>query len=173
MENLTKLDDQTERLFADLEGWSPERLQFRPARESWSILEILDHLILTERAVLVTMRRNLASNNKVRLYDRYRSAFVLAIMFLPTRLQVSGSVKSLLPSRNKDDLRVLRSEWADDRKGLTAFLEGLSSADRKKGVFRHPVGGWTTPDGALFFLRSHLHHHGYQIAKIRKASKRI
>lgn len=171
--NLAKLNEQTQHLFAELQHWSPERLRFRAELESWSVLDILDHLVLTERAVLAVMRQNLNAGNVINLRDRLRNLFVNGIMMLPTRLQVPTSVTFLLPSRTRVDLCGLRSEWDADRKALSTFLEGLSSADRRKGVFRHPVGGWTTPNGGLVFLRLHLHHHRYQFARIRKASKAL
>jgi hypothetical protein len=91
-------------------------------------------------------------------------------MLLPTRLKVPGPVKAILPARIQRDLPALHHEWTDDRKALAAFLESLSGPDQKQGVFRHPFGGWTTPNGALLFLRSHLRHHRYQLARLRKAS---
>jgi hypothetical protein len=63
---------------------------------------------------------------------------------------------------------VLHLEWADVRERLTDFLESLSSTDGKQGVFRHPFGGWTTANGALVFLRAHMHHHRYQLARLRR-----
>ena len=153
-----KLNEQTQHLTGELRIWSPDRLCFRPSGEAWSALELLEHLRLTEGTVLATMRRNLRAGNRVTMLDRFRSGLILGIMLLPTRLQLPGAVKSILPGGVEKDLSALRQEWADDRKELTGFLESLSSSDREKGVFRHPFGGWTTANDALLFLRSHLHH---------------
>jgi len=169
--SLRKLNDRTENINGELQTWSPVRLGYRPSDDAWSALDLLEHLRLTERAVLETMQRNLGSGNRVTLKDRFRSARVLAIMLLPTRLKVPGSVKSILPTRAPGDLAEIRIEWTHDRRRLADFLETLSGTDREEGVFRHPFGGWTTPRGALCFLRSHLCHHRYQLARLRRSSR--
>jgi DinB superfamily len=169
--SLRKLNEQTEHLIAELQSWFPERLCFRPSGEAWSALDLLDHLRLTEGAVLATMRRNLMAGNRVTVRDRFRSARILGIMLLPTRLKAPGAVKSILPAGTVKDLSALRQEWVGDRNTLAGFLGSLSSSDQKQGVFRHPFGGWTTANGALLFLRSHLHHHRYQLYQLRSGSK--
>jgi hypothetical protein len=159
--SLRKLNQQTRHLMAQLQSWSPERLYFRPSGEAWSALELPEYLRVTEGAVLATMRRNLQVGNRVTIRDRFRSARILGIMLLPTRLKVPGVVKSILPAGTEKDLSALRQEWVDDRNTLVGFLESLFSSHQKQGVFRHPFGDWTTANGALLFLRSHLHHHRY------------
>jgi hypothetical protein len=116
------------------------------------------------------MRRNLQAGNRVTILDHFRSARILGIMFLPTRLKVPGDVKSILPACVPKELSMLRQEWAADREQLAGFLKSLSGGDQQQGVFRHPFGGWTTANGALLSLRSHLRHHRYQLARLRRAS---
>jgi len=168
--SLRKLDEQLEHLMTEVQSWHPERRCFRPSGEAWSALDLLEHLRLTEGAVFATMRRNLGTRNRVTLRDRFRSARVLGIMLLPTRLKVPAAVKPVLHPGAPKDLCALRKEWSEDRRALTGFLESLSSTDQELGVFRHPFGGWTTPSGALLFLRSHLRHHRYQLARLRRSS---
>ena len=114
------------------------------------------------------MRQNLRAGNRVTILDRFRSACIVGIMLAPTRLKVPGAVNSIMPLGTPKDLSALRKEWAADRQTLTSFLESLSGTEQQLGVFRHPFGGWTTPNGALLFLRSHLRHHLYQLARLRR-----
>jgi hypothetical protein len=130
---------------------------------------LIEHLLLAERAVLQMMRSNLGEGHEVRMIDRLRSAMVLAMMALPLRLKVPHAVNQLNPSKMQPDLMSLRDSWREDRRVLAQFLAGLSAAERKLGVFRHPAGGWTTAGGALAFLRLHLWHHFYQFRRLRKA----
>jgi hypothetical protein len=168
---LAKLNHQTRQVMAELQTWSPERLRFRPSGEAWSALDVLEHLRLTEAAVVATMQHNLPDKNRATIQDYVLGARILGVMFLPARVKVPGAVKSILPTTKERDLSALRQAWEFDRTKLASFLESLSVVDQQKGVFRHPFGGWATANGALLFLRSHLHHHRYQLARLRRASK--
>lgn len=166
--NFTRLEGQTQRLLRDLEGWTPEALRFRPGPNAWSAMDVLDHVRLSERGALASMRANLHADHRISFNDRFRNAIVLGVMLLPTRVKVPASARSISPSRAQLTVSAIQMEWEADRKQLSAFLEPLTAAEEELAAFRHPVGGWTTVNGALLFLRSHLHHHSYQFARLRK-----
>jgi len=168
LRSLSRLERRTRRLLDELCTWTPEQLRLRPSPASWSALELIEHLMLSERAVLGMMRSNVGEGRDITVGDRFRSAVVLGMMALPLRLNVPNTVEEIIPSKMQPDLRSLRDSWSDDRRVLAAFLAGLSRADRKLGVFRHPVGGLTTAGGALVFLSLHLWHHSYQFRRLRK-----
>jgi hypothetical protein len=168
--SLHNLNERKGHLMAQLESCSPERLCFRPSDEAWCALELLEHLMLSERAVLATMKQNLRGGKRVTLRDRFLSGRVLAITLLPTRLRVPRQASAILPSGKRKDLAALNQDWTDHRKSLADFLESLSDVQRTQGLFRHPFGGWTTAHGALLFVHVHFRHHGYQVARIRRAT---
>ena len=171
--SLSRLERRTRRLLDELRTWTPEQLRFRPSPASWSALELIEHLMLAERAVSEMMRSNISEEREVRMRDRFRSALVLGMMSLPLRLRVPDTVKQIVPSKMQPDLPSLRESWSGDRCDLAALLGRLSTADRKSGVFRHPVGGWTTARGALVFLQLHLWHHTYQFRRLRKSVRSL
>jgi len=166
--SLSKLEKRTQYLLDEFSAWTPEQLRFRPSPASWSALELIEHLMLTERAVLGMIRSNIDEGREVRMRDRFGSAVVLGMMALPLRLNVPDVVKQLNPSKMQPDLPSLRDSWRYDRRVLAGLLGALSIADRKLGVFRHPAGGRTTAGGALVALRLHLWHHSYQFRRLRK-----
>jgi hypothetical protein len=168
---LSRLERQTRSLLDELCIWTPEQLRFRPSPASWSALELIEHLVLTELAVLQMMRSNMGEGRDVTMIDRLRSAMVLAMMVSPVRLKVPHAVNQLNPSKMLPDLMSLRDSWSEDRRVLAEFLGGLSTADRKLGVLQHPAGGWTTAGGALLFLRLHLWHHSYQFRQTVRAQQ--
>lgn len=173
LRSLSILERRRRNLFCRLQRWTPEQLGLRPSPGGWSALDLLDHLILTEKAVLDTIRRNLSLSIKVKFSDRCRNSLLLVFMALPVRLRVPGSVQHIVPGNRQFDLLALRRRWRDDRKILSGFLRDLDSNVLKSGVFRHPAGGWTTPFGALLFLHSHFLHHMYQLRRLHKAARVI
>jgi len=171
LRSLSILERRRQNLFCELQSWTPEQLGFRPSPGGWSALDLLDHLILTEKAVLDTITRNLSLSINVKFSDRCRNGLLLVFMALPVRLRVPESVRHILPGDIQFDLLALRRRWADDRKILSGFLRDLNSNVLKSGVFRHPAGGWATPFGALLFLHSHFFHHMYQLRRLRKKAR--
>ena len=74
--SLSRLERRTRRLLDELCTWTPEQLRFRPSPVSWSALELIEHLMLAERAVSEMMRSNISEERDVRMRDRFRSALV-------------------------------------------------------------------------------------------------
>lgn len=138
------LERRRQNLFCQLHSWTPEQLGFSPSSGGWSALDLLDHLILTEKAVLDTIRRNLSLSIKVKFSDRCRNGLLLVFMALPVRLRVPHSVQHILLGNNQVDLLALRRRWTDDRKIR-----------------------------ALLFLHSHFFHHMYQLRRLRKEARVI
>lgn len=164
-----RLERQRTATVRDLRSLSQEQLQTRPAPDSWSALEVLDHLIRSERAVLRSMRENMGHNHEATIQERLRNGIVTVMMLLPTRLRIPGSVSFLAPQTGGGDLQLLAEAWTAERASLSLFLESLSPDDERKGLFRHPVGGWTTASGALCFLQAHFVHHTYQLSRLKRA----
>lgn len=119
---LSRLEKRTRSLLDELCTWTPEQLGFRPSPASWSALELIEHLILAERAVLQMMRGSMGEGHEVRMSDRFRSAMVLAVMALPLRLKVPHTVNQLNPSKMQPDLIALCDSWSEDRCVLAEFL---------------------------------------------------
>lgn len=166
----SQLERSTQQMLALLAGWTPDQLQFRPQPGAWSALDVIEHLMLTEKSVLEGMQRNVGKGHAVTVGGRCRSAMVLAVMGLPTRVKVPASVTFVLPSAASTNLPAAAASWERDREQFTHFLEGLSNAQCKEGLFKHPIGGWATAAGAVLFLRAHQRHHRYQLSRLQKAS---
>ena len=49
-DRLSELRALRHRLIAKLQRWPEERLHFQPASDGWCVLQMLDHILLTEEA---------------------------------------------------------------------------------------------------------------------------
>ena len=118
LRGLSKLEKRTQYSLDELSDWTPEQLRFRSSPASWSALELIEHLMLSERAVLGMMRSNIGEGRDITVGDRFRSALVLGMMALPPRLNVPDTVKQIIPSNMQPDLPSLRYSRSDDRRDL-------------------------------------------------------
>jgi hypothetical protein len=163
----SRLAGQTERLLDELRTWPAEQLRLAPDLRAWSPLQVVEHLILTEHAVLEMMQTHRAAPHRVTVAGQLRSAFVVTAMLLPTRVQVPAVAQVVIPTDRLYTLAELVARWVFERHQMAEFLATLSVRETVQGLCKHPYGGWTTANGALLFLRSHLYHHRRQIARMR------
>jgi len=165
-----KLERQKETLLEQLAEWDSPLLTFRSAPGQWSALEVLDHIVKTESAILAVMRSHAASSRTVPAPDRLRG-FLLTILFLtPARVKAPGSVKAIVPSENASFVS-LSAAWTETRAELEDFLASLPRKRMEAAMFQHPVAGWMTLPRTLRFLSAHIIHHVFQLRRLSAASQ--
>lgn len=167
-----RLERRKESLCADLGSWSLEQLCFQPAPSEWSALGVLDHLVLTEKAILAMMTECRRSMSRITFMDNARNLLVRLVMWSPFKVRVPESAAAISPVEIKH-LGSLLLEWHTQRSALQAFLCELTSYESSAAIFRHPVGGWTNVSGALRFADSHIAHHQYQLDRIKRQARRF
>jgi hypothetical protein len=163
----SRLTGRTDHLLDQLRTWPEERLRLAPDSRCWSPLQVVEHLILTEEAVLEMMQTHRAAPHRVTIAGRLQSAFVVAVMLLPARMRVPDAAQVVIPADRAYTLAELVERWGFERRRFAEFLSSLSASETAQGLCKHPYGGWTTANGALLFLCSHLYHHRRQIARMR------
>lgn len=172
MSTFLKIEDQKRELLGELGGWEAERLRFQPGENEWSALQMVDHIIRTEREILLVVYGNEGVNRRVGAVDRIRTRFLHSVFRSGRRVKVPASVPIILPGAAKE-LDVLGKEWDEVRSTLDQNLQRIVSRSSAGAVFRHPVGGWMNMQGVLEFFSIHLVHHGFQLERLRAASKRM
>lgn len=78
----------------DLKTWTPRQLAFRPPRGGWSALEVLDHVVKTERGITEEMEKNLPDRRRVPALDAVRSRLLIALMNSRLRFKVPIEVSA-------------------------------------------------------------------------------
>ena len=162
----SKLEAEKQRVLARLDAWPEDRLTRRPPNGGWSALEVIDHVIRTEAAVLAMMKGNRGAGNRATVTQRLRGLMVFAVMVLPVRVKVPPGLDRLHPSTANRTLADLTKEWSRCRIALAHFTGSLSGAELREGLAKHPYGGWINAHDTLQFLRVHLRHHTYQIGRL-------
>jgi hypothetical protein len=164
-----KLEWQKGKLLAELTQWPASRLCFRPNPEGWSALEVLDHLIKVEKGILDAVREQLAGGSPITFTNRAGAWLVISVMHSPLRVRVPDKVRFVLP-QTENDLAELAANWCEIRQQLGNLLKSLPPSHLRCGLFQHPVSGWMNIGSTLAFLSAHLHHHGYQLKRLKTAA---
>ena len=163
------LERDREALLLSLAGRSREWLRRKPAVGSWCAVEVVDHLVRVERGILRLMRENVGRQNGTSVQGGFRNAVLLTVMVLPIRVKVPKSASAVKPGEPRE-AEELAAEWAATRRELDSFIGSLSEPDLRKGLFRHPRGDWMSAHWVLRFLRAHLHHHRYQLRRLKRVN---
>jgi uncharacterized damage-inducible protein DinB len=151
----------------DLATWDPAQLRLCCKPGSWSALQVLDHIIRTERGILAEMQQNVRQCDRVPLVHRVTSDLLILLMRSPARVKVPGLVSRVILPGNEVDLPELTTAWNDSQSQLEKWANELRGNQTRFAGFRHPVSGWMSVLQAIQFLAAHVLHHRYQLRRIR------
>lgn len=172
MSTFSRMEEQKRALLDELSRWTPERLAFQPRAGEWSALQMLDHLIRTEREILLVVYKNEHQLHEYGIIDRLRNRMLVALFRTKSKVKVPKTASLVLPGE-LTELPILSAEWHSIRATLAGNIDRLIHDSFGKAMFRHPVAGWMSMQAVLDFLSVHLVHHGFQLDRIRAASAHL
>ncbi len=147
-----------------LASYSKKELNTRPNPESWSPLQALYHLFLSEGYALSYCQKKLSFNpsiKKASLLARIRSLLVVGYLSSPLKFKAPKAVNS---SAMPDELELseLTGKWLAQRDELITFLEKVPQSYLNTELYKHPFGGRLSLSGMLSFLNAHFKRHQKQ-----------
>jgi uncharacterized damage-inducible protein DinB len=194
IEALQRVRTETLRL---VEGLSQEEFDWSPARDKWSIGEVLDHLLRAEQFFQRDLER-FAEGAEARRPVHIRHSFrdldigpsfiprsllpaldlplTLATIFLPAAVLNALTASRLFPIRNPSvaeprrgrAAEVLRRELQDTVRRTIEVLERLSLRDAVEMTVSHPLLGTRNIPELIRFIVLHERRHQGQIADLKQ-----
>ncbi|MFY7708376.1 MAG: DinB family protein [Flavobacteriales bacterium] len=165
-----KLRDLTEAKYQALqyfEGLNSEQVNSAPEGE-WSMVQVIEHVLFSEGGTLGYMMKKTSSGFDS--LDRVGDTERLAQTALVKRLDSGERYKApaILPDPTGGaSLAELNFKWDEIRNQLNAFVSSVPEEFYDRLMFKQPVAGMITLEGALDFLNSHLRHHFAQLERLR------
>ncbi|GAC1516587.1 MAG: hypothetical protein NVS1B4_12340 [Gemmatimonadaceae bacterium] len=153
-------------LLADVEALDPALLVARPAAGKWSIVEIVEHLVRAERAIL----QELPEPSRVAAHERrlgHRLRYAIVYIVVKFGIPVEAPSAAMLPLGERT-LAVLRRMWDENHEWLRAFIDRLDGDGARKAFFHHPVAGPLTVKQAMQLDQLHLDRHAGQIRRLNR-----
>ena len=167
---LTELEDRKSELIHDLTSYSDDLLRFRPKPDRWSMLMILQHIILGEQGI----RHSEAElrNNPVR--QRLKPGNMLAIVIDVLEKDIPVEVPDIAAEPDGSmELDELIALWDQERKMLCDLLEDITEETVNDVMFSHPAAGPLDPLGTLKLAVAHFDTHRRQIDTLRSEIQQI
>ncbi len=153
-------------LLDDLAEMDSDQLVQRPIPHKWSLLEIIEHLVLAEREVLDYLpdpSQLIEGERDLKAHLSY--LMVMAVLGL--KIPVKAPSQGMLPKGNTS-LEELRRQLEEIQDWLRDYVNDQESNGLRKAVFRHPVAGAMTVGQTIHLRRVHLNTHLSQIKRLKR-----
>ena len=145
---------------------APDELYRKPGPQRWSLVQVLQHLVLAEREVLQNLP-DFADLVPRKQYPHHLISYAVVLLVLKWGIPVPVPSSAMVPD-GKITLTRIRTQWDRNFDWLTAYVNGLNIETARQAVFIHPVCGPLTITQALYMDRLHLSVHTRQVNRMRK-----
>jgi len=158
-----------EALLQRLDSLSGARLSFKAGPDKWSIVEVVEHLVIAEKSLVKQLSANIPDSTldpDAKTPDKHQTV----IKVMERDIEVDVPHESLEP-RGNIALEDLRKQWNDIRKKLPDLLAAIKPEKKDDPVFQHPYGGPLNIFDTLQFFEVHFDNHMRHIDRILAQSK--
>ncbi len=165
---LDNLNSELGLLFRDLKKYSDADLNWKPAEGKWSVLQIMEHLILAEFYSHKYLEKKLSFNPQLKnagLVSAFRSMAVTTYLKWPFRIKAPEGVGTEKLAEQSTFWELVK-QWKSNRENLESYLSELPADLFKKQTYKHPMGGRMSIAGMMTFHKNHFRRHSKQIYKI-------
>ncbi|WP_285766361.1 DinB family protein [Peribacillus sp. SI8-4] len=141
-------------------GLSDEQLNAHPEKGRWSIIQVLDHLYLMERAITKSIADKLKSDERIPAADK------------PIELTVNREVKVeapsyVVPSESFQTLQEVKGKLAESRNALIQLVKSADENDLEQKSFPHPLFKDLSLKQWIPFVGLHEKRHLLQIEELK------
>ena len=164
------LDEKLIKLLRDVKVYSEDQLNRKPNENSWSVIQVMHHLMMSESASLHYVKKKLSFNPELKnagIKATIREFSLITYLNSPLKRKAPEAISG-------DNLPVFETfwktaqQWKNQRIELREYLETLPEDLLKKEVYKHPFVGRITVGGMLRFFDKHFDRHMKQIQKITR-----
>lgn len=166
LEVFDRIEKQRKEIFSKLDALTDEQLHYSPRAEKWNLLQIVLHLMTSEKLSVIYIKRKADSKEEIPksgLMSQLRSLALKAGLTLPVKF----TAPKMTDATGKDpDYEKLKTDWQKVRSELSSLIEKFDASTLQSEIFKHPVVGEMNMKQALEFMETHTAHHRKQIKQI-------
>lgn len=165
-QRLRALNDTRAALLDEMETLDPGALVAKPLVGKWSMLEIIEHLVLAERAVL----KGLPDPSRLVENERrlgHRASYLLVLFILKSGIRVRVPSPAMVP-RGQRSLAELRRLWDENQEWLRSCIARLGPNGIGRAICEHPVAGPMSVEQAVRMGQAHIEGHVRQIRTLQR-----
>ncbi len=161
------IESDLESLIAELSVYPEELLSKKPSPNAWSVLEVLQHLMIAEKGSMAYVKKKTSYPDSLKnagLADHYRKLRLHLFLHLPIKVKAPAVVGENQFDPNATFAGVV-ADWRAVRFEMKQFLDSVPDDWAQKLTYRHAFAGRMTFSGMLMFFNGHFHRHYKQIRR--------
>lgn len=165
------LEINRQSLFDKIDSVDIDLLDFQPDNQSWSVLQVCHHLIVSEELSLLYLNKKLQDKSTIPsagIKSSLKSFSLNLALRLPFRLPAPQRVSEFPENLDWIDLK---NRWINVREGMKERLEKIPEDIIDNLIYKHPSVGRLTLYQMLTFFRVHISRHEDQISRLLRAGK--
>jgi hypothetical protein len=163
---LNNLETLREEIVSQYDAYTSDQLTFKPEPNHWNLLQVLDHIVTSEKMSANYIKRQLAGN-KYPPATGLKSSVRYAILKLALKLPFRYKAPSIVDSTGKTtNLNNLQESWKTIRQEFRTIIESTDEEILDLGVYKHPRAGLLDMGQTLHFMEIHIRHHQKQIDRV-------
>ena len=161
-----QLEVQRKKIVSRYDALTSDQLTFSPEPDHWNLLQVLDHIITSEKMSAIYIKRQLGGK-KYPPPPGFKSSFRYALLKLAFKLPFRYKAPSIVDSTGKTpELSLLQESWTTIRQEFQTIIETTDEELLELGIYKHPRAGLLPMSKALDFLDFHIRHHQKQMDRI-------
>lgn len=163
-----QMENERQQLLQELSKYPAETLEKKPDANSWSVTEVIYHLIIAERGALSYLNKKLEVGGfgKATFQAGLKQKLLNFAISLPVKYKAPKVVQ--LPKDASVTYEEAVSQWDEIRANMKKAYEGLDDDFTGRELFKHPFAGKMNIVQGLKFMRQHMNRHIGQIERTLK-----
>lgn len=147
-------------------GLTKDQLHFKPADSVWSISQIMEHIVLTEKMLADYIKEAMAkpANPERRADIQYSDEEILDMV--RNRKEKFSAPAMLIGTGKYNDTKEAIDELTQQHESFLVYVDGLTVNDLRNRVNDTPTGA-TDAFQSMLFMAGHTSRHTDQIAEVK------
>jgi hypothetical protein len=158
-----------EALLQHLDSLSGEELSSKAGTDKWSIVEVVEHLVVAEQDLLKQLSTHIPAST-LDLGAKTPEKYQTVIKVMERDIEVDVPHESMEP-HGRIALEDLLNQWEDIRQKLPGLLAEIKPENEDDPVYQHPYGGPLDLSDTLQFFEVHFDNHMRHIDRILAQAK--
>ncbi len=170
-----RMTTRTEKIFDILKSVTTEQYHLHTRPDQWTMLQIANHLYLSEKSALAYLRKKMSYPDTILVYSISSwKTYYLVKLILNTPKKVKAPPPIDMWTQNELlEPDALEIKWNELHHELSAYMEKHSPRFGSHLVFNHPFAGRMTMRQMLMFFCDHMDHHIRQMKGIRESVRTV
>jgi len=168
---LKELETLRKDIISRYDVYTTDQLTFKPDPDHWNLLQVLDHIVTSEKMSAIYIKRQL-NGKKYPPAPGMKSSIRYGLLKTAFKLPFRYKAPSIVdPTGKNPDLNQLQESWKTIRQEFHTIIESTDEELLDLGVYKHPRAGLLNMEQALDFMIIHIRHHQKQIERITADEK--